>query len=175
MNLILIGFKNCGKSTVGQALAQKFYCEFVDTDIALQELYTADNNISLSIPEIFQKEGEAGFRDWENRVVTELKDINNAIVSTGGGIVLKNENVTALKKLGKIIYLSASVDELIQRQNKTRVPEFLDNNDPVASFMKMYNARKPVYEQVADYVVDVDNKHAPEIVNEIVNWVEHQG
>ena len=171
MNLILIGFKNCGKSTVGHALANKLHCEFVDTDDVLKDLYSTEKGVQLSIPEIHQTEGEAQFRLWETRALDTLRTIDTTIVSTGGGVVLKSENIVLLKMLGKIIYLKANVEELLKRQNATRVPTYLDENNPVDSFMQMYNIRRPLYETAADYSVEINDKHAPVIVEEIIQKI----
>lgn len=171
MNIVLIGFKNCGKSTVGRALANKFHCPFLDTDKILLELYHTQHNVWLSIPEIHQQIGEMTFRMWEARVVENLSGTDNTIIATGGGVVLNTQNVDRLKQIGKIIYLKASPSELLKRQQATRIPSFLDQQKPIESFMQMYTLRSPLYERAADYSIDVDNKHAAEVVDKIMQQV----
>ena len=168
MNIIFIGFKNCGKTTVGQTLAKKVHCQFLDTDLLLQNLYNIENNTDFSVPEIYRQEGEVEFRNWEARVITSLQEIDNTIISTGGGIVLHPDNIPTLKKMGKVVYLQVSSEELLKRQKMTRVPSFLAEQNPQDSFMQMYTFREPLYIAAADYIIDVNYQHTAEVVEELL-------
>lgn len=168
MNFILIGFKNSGKTTVGKSLAEKIHYSFVDIDHILKDLYQQQQTASLSVPEIYQALGEEGFRDLEYQALKSIQAITRTIISTGGGCVLREKNRALFKELGKTIYLQASKEELIRRQHKIHIPAFLDKEKHQDSFNHMYDIRKPLYESIADYTVDIDNKHAPAVVNSIM-------
>lgn len=142
MNLILCGFKNCGKSTRGRLLAEEKGYTFIDTD----HLIEANYQNKLSIPEIYEKYGETEFRRIEKMVIHSLQDIENTVIATGGGSVLDPENVEHLKKLGKLIYLKTDKEILKQRLLNNRLPEFLKNFDAV------YDYRTTIYEKIADEI-----------------------
>jgi shikimate kinase len=111
-NIVLVGPMGAGKSTVGRYLASRLSYSFVDTDHLIEERAGAD------IPWIFDVEGEAGFRARETSTLDSLLGIDRHIVATGGGIVIRPENHEKLKRLGKVVYLTASVEQLLARTAK---------------------------------------------------------
>ncbi len=167
MNIILCGFKSCGKSTVGKALAQSLDYKFDDTDALLEEYYRQENNEVLGAAEIYTKHGQEIFRKLETDVVHKLERLDDRVIALGGGTVLNPENVKHLHHIGKIIYLRASTDLLKQRIFRKRVPGFIDKDSPEASFDMIYQERYKIYEQIADFVIDVDHKRVDEIVEEV--------
>jgi shikimate kinase len=169
--LILCGFKNCGKSTVGKALAEKLGFTFMDTDHLLESAYEKKYTKVLKCPEIYKEHGSDFFRQLESDVIQGLPTAENRILALGGGSVLNPKNTQHLKSLGKIIYLRASKDLLKQRMHQNRVPEFVNKADPDLSFEKIYEERYKIYEDIADFIIDVETKKektVPEIVDEII-------
>lgn len=169
MNIILCGFKNSGKSTVGLALAQALHYKFDDIDTLLEEYYRKENNEVLGAAEIYTQHGQEIFRKLESDVVHQLENLDNRVIALGGGTVLDANNVKHLHHIGQIIYLRASKELLKDRMLKNRIPGFIDKASPFESFEKVYNERYHIYEHIADRIIDVDHKDTQHIVKEILN------
>jgi shikimate kinase len=169
MNIILCGFKNCGKSTIGKALAEALRYHFDDVDTLLEEYYRKENNEVLGAAEIYTQHGQDIFRKLESDVILKLEKLDKRVIALGGGAVLNPKNVEHLHHIGQIIYLRASKNILKGRMNQTRIPGFIDSKSPNASFDKMYEDRYKIYEQIADRIIDVDGKKINDIVKEIIN------
>ena len=154
-NLILVGMPGCGKTTVGRALAAKLGRPFLDAD---EELV---RTACRSIPEIFAQEGEAGFRARETEVLRRLGGGSGAVVATGGGAVLREENYDALHQNGQIVWLRRDLG-LLPREGRP-----LSKNADLAA---MYEARAPRYARFAD--ATVENDGTPEDAAEAIisNW-----
>lgn len=167
MNIILCGFKNCGKSTVGKALAKALHYHFDDTDALLEKYYFQENNDILTTAQIYNKHGRDLFRQLESDIVQRLEKLDKRVIALGGGTVLNPDNVVHLQHIGTIIYLRASKDLLKNRMLKTRIPEFIDKNAPQDGFDKVYLERYKIYEEIADVIIDVDEKTVDSIVKEI--------
>lgn len=161
-NIVLIGFMGCGKTTVGIELAKQNNMTFIDTDtkIELEE--------HMTVKEIFNHFSEKHFRQLEtNQLEKLLKTTNNAIISTGGGIVIREENRLLLKKIGTVIYLKTSEQELIKRlQNDTKRPLLKQQklDDAVTNLLTL---RIPIYENLADIIINTDGKTVENITKEI--------
>ncbi len=143
-NIVLVGMPSCGKTTVGKMLSQILSMDFVDTD---EEIVKAQNR---SIPEIFSEDGETVFRTIESAIVKKLSTKNSCIISTGGGVILKPENVEHLKMNGDIYFINRSLENLMPTQDR-----------PVASSMQklseLYKIRFPIYSKVSDFVINADD------------------
>ena len=162
MNVILCGMMGAGKTTVGVKIAENTCLRLCDTDGFIVEKHG-------KIADIFARYGEAHFRKIETETVRSLAKEDGLVISTGGGLVLKEENVALLKEKGKIVYLRASIDTLVRRLRADGTRPLLENateglQDRIARLVK---ERAPIYEQVADFVVDVDGKTPEEIAKEI--------
>ena len=169
MNVILCGMMGSGKTTVSFALAKCLGWERVDTDECIVDRYG-------KISDIFEYYGEAHFRKLETEVVKELAQKDNLVVSTGGGLVLKNENNAVLKKNGKIVFLRATLETLNKRLivDGTR-PLLQASTESISDRLaRLLKERTPIYECVSDYIVDVDNKKVEEIALEIVKLTEKE-
>lgn len=162
MNLILCGMMGSGKTTVGLKLAEISGLSHCDTDNLIVEKYG-------EISTIFKRYGEACFRDMETKTVAELSDQDGLIISTGGGLVLREENVRLLKKKGRICYLRASVNTLEQRLKGDETRPLLKDKDALHTLMAK---RAPTYESVADFIVDVDGKTPEKVAKEILSVVQ---
>jgi shikimate kinase len=166
MNLILCGMMGAGKTTIGIKIAEITGRRWYDTDGVIVDKHG-------KISDIFEYYGEAHFRKLETQVIKELSEMDNLIISTGGGLVLKSENNALLKKNGKIVFLRASHETLAQRLHVDGTRPLLQTStesirDRLSRLMK---ERMPVYEHVADYTVDVDGKTPEQIAQEIVEMV----
>jgi len=146
-NLFLIGLPGAGKSTLGRQLARRLHKRFVDADAVLEE------RLGVSIPTIFEIEGEAGFRDREQAMLAELIVAEGIVLSTGGGVVIRAHNRDLLRQNGTVMYLHAAPRALWERVRHARHRPLLQSGDPLARLTELYAQRDPLYRQVADHVV----------------------
>ncbi|GAB4173853.1 MAG: shikimate kinase [Terrimicrobiaceae bacterium] len=147
-NIVLIGFMGCGKSSVGRRLSTVTGHRFVDTD----ELIVHEQGVSIS--EIFSTVGESGFRDIEEATLRELVGVCGIILSTGGGIVLREANRPILRSMGIVVWLDASPETLFERASRTGKRPLLHVDDPRTRFEGLLENRRAIYEEVADFRVD---------------------
>jgi shikimate kinase len=167
MNIILFGFKNCGKTTLGRLLAAKLKLDFIDTDELLEKLYQEKHKKFLSTQQIYATVGTIKFRDLEKEVVNSFNLVENTVIATGGGSVMAKENVRVLKSLGMLVYLKTPKQIIKERMFAGKLPYFLDAKDKANSFEKMYANRETVYNAIADVVVEIIAKTNEEIIQEI--------
>ena len=161
MNLILCGMMGAGKTTVGEAFAQKTGWLCCDTDRIIEERYG-------KITEIFSQYGETYFRQLETQLLKELVQKDGLVISVGGGLVLRAENVALLRQNGKIIYLRAKQETLEKRLADDDTRPLLQTVEALSNRIKrLLDERTPIYEDVADYIVDVDGKTPQAIAAEI--------
>ena len=139
-NIVLIGMPASGKTTLGEFLAKKFARQFVDTDILITE------KTGRTPSDIITKDGEAAFRIIESEVIKEISNSNSLIIATGGGAVLRNENVLNLKKNGAVIFIDREPDMLIATNDRP-----LSSNKE--EIMKRYNERYELYCKAADFIL----------------------
>ena len=167
MNLILCGMMGAGKTTVGAEISRLTGRRLCDTDTLITERYG-------KISDIFRDKGEAYFRNLETETVKELARQDGLIISTGGGLVMKEENVTLLKNSGKIVFLRAKVETLLQRlQADTTRPLLQTGGETLQERLtRLLTERAPTYARVADYTVDVDGKTTKEIAKEIMLLIQ---
>jgi shikimate dehydrogenase len=142
MNLVLIGMPGCGKSTIGVLLAKSMLSEFVDTDLIIQ------NKHKKSLCEIISEDGLENFKETENEVLSEI-NCENCVIATGGGAVLRAENLSALKQSGKIYFIDRPLSGLIPTEDR---PLSRDRS----ALEELYNQRYPVYCEVCDVRIDAD-------------------
>ena len=149
-NLFLVGLPGAGKSTLGRQLARRLNKRFIDADAELEQ------RLGVSIPTIFEIEGEAGFRDREEATLAELAQLTEIVLSTGGGVVLRPGNRARLKANGTVIYLHADPAILWERVRHSRNRPLLQTADPRNRLATLYEERDALYRDVADHVVDSD-------------------
>ncbi|WP_217631443.1 shikimate kinase AroK [Microbulbifer yueqingensis] len=149
--IFLVGPMGAGKSTIGKMLAAELQLPFADSDKVLEERTGAD------IPWIFDVEGEEGFRRRESDVLRDLCTGPVRVVATGGGIVLAAENRRLLRKHGLVVYLQASIEQLLERTSKNANRPLLQVPDPRARIIELVRERDPLYREVADIVCDTDD------------------
>ena len=149
-NLFLVGLMGAGKSTLGRQLARRLRKRFVDADIELEQ------RLGVSIATIFEIEGEAGFRDREQATLADLAALDNIVLATGGGCVLRPANRACLKGNGTVLYLHAEPSTLYGRIRHSRNRPLLETADPLARLGELYRQRDPLYRETATYVVESD-------------------
>ena len=160
-NIFLIGFMGCGKSTMARFLSRDLDVELVEMD------ETIEVEAGMTINEIFEKYGEKHFRDLESQLILRIAEKGGAVVSCGGGAILRQENVENMKKNGQIIYLSATPETIYTRvRNSTNRP-LLNGNMNVEYISSLMEKRLPLYENAADITIYVDGKEKQEVVEEI--------
>ena len=157
--LYLVGFMGAGKSTVGEILSASIGYKFIDLDSLIEE------RANRKIPEIFSELGETRFRDLETEnliTVSELKE--NTVISTGGGILLKPENVKIIESSGTSIYLKAGIETIWDRIKDDNGRPLLNVEDPYGTAAQLYEGRKELYES-SDIIVETDQL-TPQIISE---------
>lgn len=163
MNLILCGMMGAGKTTIGIKIAELTGRRWYDTDGVIVDKYG-------KISDIFEYYGEAHFRKLETEIVKDLAKKDHLVISTGGGLVLKKENNELLQENGKIVFLRATIDTLAKRLKVDGERPLLQTSTESIRdrLARLLTERAPVYEHVADYIVDVDGKSPERIAEEIV-------
>lgn len=140
-NLVLIGMPGCGKTTLGKQLAERRGMDFIDTDDLIRERAGTD------IPSIFAERGEAGFRDLEAAVIRSLENVQHTVIATGGGAILRDENVNILRANGRLCFLDRPLEALVTTADRP-----LSSNSDL--LRQRYNERYDLYCAAADYTVD---------------------
>jgi shikimate kinase len=169
MNIVLIGFRGTGKSTVGKLLANRLKRDFVDTDKYIESA------TGKTIKDIFEKEGEEGFRKTEAEAIEKLSKMDNKIIAAGGGVVLKNENVKNLKSSGFLILLEATPeiihDRITQDEKTTQQRPSLTNKNSFDEIKHLIDKRQPLYENAANYTINTSYVSCEDIVEEIITVI----
>ncbi|MBO6214850.1 MAG: shikimate kinase [Lachnospiraceae bacterium] len=156
-NIYLIGFMGAGKTTVGKIAAELCNMRFVDTDDMIVE------KKGMSIPEIFDSEGEEAFRRIETEVIKSLGDESRLIVSCGGGAAANEVNVPLLKQGGRVVYLKTSPRKVFERVGESDNRPLLNGRRSVSGIEELMLKRIPKYERAADIIIDTDDKSPEEI------------
>ena len=165
-SIVLIGFMGAGKSSVGRMLAQKTGLPRFDTDALVVA------RLGESIVKIFETRGEAAFRQAESEVLAALVGRQRGIIVTGGGVVLRPENVTVLKELGTVVSLEADEETLFRRVSRRNSRPLLRTQDPRATLHELFTTRAPLYHRAADIRVDTSQLSHDEVAREILRKIE---
>jgi len=165
-SIVLIGMMGAGKSSVGRALQRRTGLARIDTD----ELVTSQ--FGISVAEIFKMHGEDKFRNAETEAIRKLAPERPTIITTGGGAVLRRENVDLLKKLGTIFWLAADEGTLFERASRRDERPLLQNENPREVFSKLLRERETVYAAAADFRIETARKSHDEVANAILNKLE---
>jgi shikimate kinase len=169
MILILVGLPGSGKSTVGRHLSRRLALPFLDSDHEIEQ------RLGCSIREFFEREGEERFRDIEAEVIDELTSLPSAVISTGGGSVLRPENRQRLHERGQAVYLRSHPEELYRRLRHDTKRPLLQVADPLQRLRDLYAERDPLYRETAHYTIETGRPSVNTLVNMIMMQVELAG
>jgi len=164
-NIILTGFMGTGKTAVGRRLAMLLNMELIDVDTEIEK------SQQMTINEIFRQFGEPRFREIETEMIQKLSERKDVIISTGGGAVLKQKNMDALRKQGIIICLMALPQTILKRTSHNSNRPLLKVEDPFEKIKELLNFRKPFYEK-ADILIDTEDKTPLQIAEEIIDKIK---
>ena len=158
-----------GKSTIGRLLSHELNYPFIDSDKVIEDRSGAN------IPWIFDVEGEQGFRDREAAVIDELTQLNDCVLATGGGVVMRPENRANLQSRGLVVYLQTSIEQQLERTAKDRNRPLLQTDNPETVLRTLLDQRGPLYESCADIIIRTDKRHPRAVIQEILRQLkQHQ-
>ncbi len=161
-NLALIGFMGSGKTAVGRMAAAQLAFEFVDTDALIEAA------AGMSIPEIFAREGEPGFREWERKIVRTLAERSRTVIATGGGLPTYGDHLEQLKQHSLVVCLWASPEVLYERVRHHDHRPLLRTSDPLARIRELLARREPYYRQ-ADVLIQTEHRPIREVAAQVVH------
>jgi len=164
-NIFIVGLMGSGKTSIGKLLAKRTGRLFIDTDNEIIK------ELGMTITEIFNKFGKNYFRDLEHKILSKVKSIENHVISTGGGVILKLENIKIMKNSGTIIFLDIDVETQLSRVRNKKNRPLLDSNNMVESLVNIKKERDYIYKNISDYIISISEKNKSEIVGEIQNYI----
>ena len=160
-NIILVGLMGAGKSTIGRSLAKRLNKEFYDSDRVIEE------RTGVDIATIFEIEGEQGFRDREALVIEELCQMNDIVLATGGGSILREDNRNNMKMFGSVVYLCTTAELLYSRIRFDKSRPLMQTNNPLDTLRNLLQKREPYYKEVSDFNITTGKQKATVIVRRI--------
>ena len=160
-NVFLVGAMGSGKTSVGRQLARELGMDFIDSDEEIEK------STGVDIRFIFEKEGESLFREREKAIISNLTQMENLVLATGGGSILDAKNRQLLNTNGIVVYLETSVKQQLLRTQKSKTRPLLVGKNREAVLTRLMASRGPLYEQVAHFSVNTEKKQVAVVVNEI--------
>ncbi len=164
-NIFLVGPMGAGKSTIGRHLADELHLEFFDSDQEIERRTGAD------IAWIFDLEGEDGFRKREENIIYDLTDKQGIVLATGGGSVVNKSVRNRLSARGIVVYLQTTIDKQVARTQRDKRRPLLQNGNPEQVLRDLAGERNPLYEEIADYIVETDDQSARAVANQIISQI----
>ncbi len=165
-NIVLVGPMGVGKTTIGRQLAKSLRLKFKDSDREIEK------RTGVDIPLIFELEGEEGFRRREAGMIEELSVQRGLVIATGGGAVINPLNRDVLSQNAAVIYLSADIEQLLERTSKDAKRPLLQTENPEQRIRELLMQRDPLYREVANIVVNTGGRSVKAVIKEIVEWLE---
>ena len=166
MNIVLIGYRCSGKTSVGKIIAEKINRKFIDTDVMIEE------KAGSSIEEIVEGKGWEYFRDLEKKVIKEVSEMDNLVIATGGGVVTDVENIKNIKRSGFVVWLKAGMDILKGRMQEERgsgmARPSLTGKEPTEEIKDVLDVRNPMYDNAGDIVIETDRVSAAKVAESII-------
>ncbi len=167
-NIVLIGFMGTGKTSAGRLLATRLGKAFIDIDRKIE------SECGASIAELFADKGETFFRDKERDVISRVSRLRNAVIATGGGVVMNEENMLNLRESGVIISLVASISTILERTGRRNSRPLLNRPDRENYTTQLYSQRCELYKK-ADLIVDTSDISPNQVVDIIVSFLKREG
>ncbi len=171
-NIVLIGMKACGKSTVGKLLAQKLGMDFIELDQEIEKVHLMNKKETLGFREIFKKHGAIYFRQLESETLKNIfqeKKTKKFVLSCGGGTPLDENNQKIIKSLGRVIFLDADKMVLLPRILKHGIPAFFPMpSDPKKSLDELLEKRRPIYKKAANQIISFTSESPEKLVEKII-------
>ena len=168
-SIYLVGLMGAGKTSVGRHLAKSLGRTFWDSDAVIEERSGAP------VAWIFDLEGERAFRDREQAVINELTNKEGIVLATGGGAVLRAKNRRALRSRGCVVHLDSSVEQLLERVRKDKTRPLLQQGDARTTLQRLWEERRPLYEEVADYRFFTGGNGARALAQDIEKTLRREG
>ena len=170
MNIVLIGYRCCGKTTVGKILARELGRDFLDTDLLIEK------RVGCSIKSMVSSKGWDHFREVENALVREVAGKDGLVIATGGGVVMDRENVKELKRNGSIVWLNGTAEALRKRMDMDervgKMRPSLTGRTPLEEIDQILTMRAPFYEEAHDLQVDTTCLSVQEVIEAIIKGLE---
>ena len=160
--IFLIGPMGAGKTTIGKQVAQSLGMTFRDSDQEIQK------RTGVDIPTIFEYEGEEGFRQREEQVIDDLTQVEQQVLATGGGTVMRERNRQHLSARGIVFFLACSAEQQYERTYRDRNRPLLQTENPLTRLHELMAVREPLYRATADYVVSTEGRSATAVASEIL-------
>ena len=167
-NIYLVGPMAAGKSTIGRLLAKRLKKEFYDTDAEIIKC----TGVEISL--IFELEGEEGFRKREAEKLRLLSEENGAVIATGGGIILNEENRQRMQETGWVIYLKCSVDQQLNRTRFDTKRPLLQIENPRKKLEELMQHRAPLYESIADMMISTNKTNSKKVISNILERLNNR-
>ncbi|HZF18043.1 MAG TPA: shikimate kinase AroK [Steroidobacteraceae bacterium] len=167
-NIFLIGPMGSGKTAVGKTLAKSLQLAFVDSDAEIER------RTGVDIAFIFEKEGEAGFRQRERDVIADLTLRDRIVLATGGGAILEADNRRHLADRGCVVYLETSVAQQLERTRHGKHRPLLVTDDPKTRLEDLLREREPLYREIADIAVRTDGRRVQLLADEVMRLLEER-
>jgi shikimate kinase len=161
-SIFLVGMMGAGKTSVGRLLAQRLGKRFIDAD------HEIEARCGVTIPVIFEIEGESGFRQRERQVIDELTMLPDIVLATGGGAVLSEESRQRMHARGLVIYLKASANEIWQRTRRDRSRPLLATRDPQQRIIELLAAREHLYAETAHVTIESTHESVKSMVSRLI-------
>ena len=165
-NIIFVGLMGSGKTTIGKHISKALEMDFLDTDHAIEA------KTGVNIATIFELEGEEGFRLREQNLLMDIIDQQKMVIATGGGIVLREKNRQLLQQLGRVVYLRSNLKDLILRLKDDNTRPLIQNVDLAKKFNDLIKEREPLYMEIADFIINTNNKKINEIKKELLELLK---
>jgi shikimate kinase len=165
-NIVLTGFMGAGKTAVGKELARLLDVPLIDIDSDIEK------SERMTINDIFKQRGETKFRDIETAMIKKISQRENIVISTGGGAVMKDENMEALRRNGIVICLMASPEAILHRVSHNSERPLLQGENPLRKIEDLLHVRQPFYDK-ADIIIDTENRTPLQIAEEIIERIRN--
>lgn len=162
-NIFLIGPMGAGKTTIGRQLAHQLRLNFMDSDHEIQD------RTGVSIPTIFEIEGEQGFRERERAVIDQLTQQQGIVLATGGGAIMTEENCKHLSARGLVVYLLCLPAQQFERTRHDKNRPLLQTDNPLKRLQSLFDIRDPLYRSIADVIISTERQPANHVVKEILH------